>query len=76
VKKGEAEAAMSQLCEKWARETGHPWPPDSQYHFSFASFWSWIDANHRPYTQFRAVPNARYVMEQWFDGIMKQTWRN
>ena len=35
-----------------------------------------LQNNHHPYTQFRAVPNARYVTEMWFDKITKQTWRN
>lgn len=76
MKKGEAETATPHFCERWAKETKLPWPPDSQHHYSFTSFWSWVENNHRPYTQFRAVPNARYVMEMWFDKIMKQTWRN
>jgi hypothetical protein len=76
MKKGEVETAMPHLCEKWAKETKQPWPPDSQYHFSFTSFWSWLEDNHWLYTQFRAIPNARYVTEMWFDKIMKQARRN
>lgn len=76
MKKGEAETAMPHLAEKWAKEAGEPWPPDSKYHYSFTSFWSWLENNHRPYTQFRAVPNVRYVAEMWFDKICKQAWRN
>jgi hypothetical protein len=76
MKKVEAETAMPHLCEKWAKETKQLWPPDSQHHYSFISFWSWVESNHPSYTQFRAVPNARYVMEMWFDRIMKQAWRN
>ena len=76
MKKAEAETAMPHLCEKWAKEMEQLWPPDSRYHYSFMSFWSWVESNHRSYTQFRAVPNARYVMEMWFDRIMKQAWRN
>jgi hypothetical protein len=47
-----------------------------QYHYSFIQLWSWLENRHHPYTQFRAVPNARYVAEIWFDKIMKQAWRN
>ena len=76
MKKGEAEAAMPHLCEKWAKRTKQPWPPDTQYHYSFISFWSWLENHHWSYTQFRAVREARYVMEVWFDKITKQAWRN
>jgi hypothetical protein len=51
-------------------------PPDGKYHYSFSGFWNWLQNNHPSYTNFRAVPNARYVMEMWFDDIMKQAWRN
>ena len=51
-------------------------PPDGKYHYSFSGFWTWVQNNHHPYTQFRAVPNARYVAEMWFDQEMKQAWRN
>jgi|KBSSwiS6_1023812.scaffolds.fasta_scaffold203465_2 hypothetical protein len=76
MKKSEAEAAMPTLCDMWAKEAAEPWPPDSKHHYSFTSFWSWLENNHRAYTQFRAVPNARYVAEMWFDKITRQTWRN
>jgi hypothetical protein len=76
MKKGEAEAAMPTLCKMWAIEAKHPWPPDGKHHYSFSSFWSWLEDCHRPYTQFRAVPDARYVAEIWFDKIMRQAWRN
>jgi hypothetical protein len=76
MKKGEAEAAMPTLCQKWATETKEPWPPDSQYHYSFGTFWTWLQSNHHPYTQFRAEPTARYVAEMWFDKITRQVWRN
>ncbi|WP_128928763.1 hypothetical protein [Bradyrhizobium guangxiense] len=77
MKKCEAEAAMPSLVEKWAKEAKEPWPPDSCYHYGFGSFWTWLqNGQHYSYTQFRAVPDARYVMEMWFDTITKQTWRN
>lgn len=76
MKIGEVESAMSCLREEWAKETKEPWPPDSQYYFSFSSFWSWLENNYWPYTQFRAVPNAHFVMEAWFDKTMKQAWCN
>jgi hypothetical protein len=76
VKKAEAESMMPHLIEKWATEASEPWPPDGKYHYSFSTFWSWLESNHRHYTQFRAVPDARYVAEIWFDRIMKQAWRN
>lgn len=77
MKKGEAEAAMHPLVEKWATEAKQPWPPpDGRYHHSFSTFWTWLQNNHHPYTQFRAVPNAQYVAEMWFDKLTKQTWRN
>lgn len=72
----EAKLAMPHLVTKWAEETGEPWPADGSYHYSFGTFWTWLQNNHRLYTQFRAVPNARYVAEMWFDKITKQLWRN
>ena len=53
MKKGEAEAAMPHLCEKWAKEADQPWPPDSIHHYSFIAFWSWLQNCRWPYTQFR-----------------------
>ncbi|NEL20629.1 hypothetical protein G3V79_23935, partial [Escherichia coli] len=76
LKKGEAEAAMPHLLDKWVEHAKEPWPPDGLYHYSFGTFWTWLQNNHHPYTQFRAVPNARYVMEMWFDRMTKQAWRN
>lgn len=76
MKKGEAEDMMPHFIDKWAKETGEPWPPDGKYHYLFSSFWTWLENSHRPYTQFRAVPNARYVAEMWFDDYVKQAWRN
>jgi hypothetical protein len=76
MKKGEAETAMPTLIDKWAGADKQPWPPDGQYHYSFGTFWTWLRNHHPSYTQFRAVPNARYVTEMWFDEITKQTWRN
>jgi hypothetical protein len=76
MKKSEAEQAFSTLCDKWARETNQPWPPDGQHQYSFISFWGWLGDNHHPYTQFRAKPDARYVSEMWFDDYTKQAWRN
>jgi hypothetical protein len=76
MKKGEAETAMPTLIDKWADADKQPWPPDGQYHYSFGTFWTWLQNNHYSYTQFRAVPNARYVTEMWFDKITKQAWRN
>jgi hypothetical protein len=76
MKKAEAEQAVSALIDKWAEATGQPMPPDGQFHYSFTSFWNWVQANHFSYTQFRAVPSARYVMEMWFDKEMRQSWRN
>jgi hypothetical protein len=76
VKKTEAQAAMPVLCEKWAKETGEPWPPDGKHHYSFSTFWSWLENNHRPYSQFKAEPDARYVADMWFEKITKQAWRN
>jgi hypothetical protein len=43
MKKGEAEAAMPTLCDKWAKEQIQPWPPDGKYHYSFSQFWSWLE---------------------------------
>lgn len=76
MKKAEAEAAMPELCDKWAKAAGEPWPPDGKYHYSFSAFWTWLGNNYSPYTQFRAVPDARYVAEMWFDRITKQAGRN
>jgi hypothetical protein len=76
MKKGEAESAMSQLVAKWAGEVAEPWPPDGLHYCSFGSFRTWLQNNYHSYTQFRAVPNARYVTEMWFDKLTKQTWRN
>jgi hypothetical protein len=76
MKKGEAETAMPTLIDKWADQAKQPWPPDGQHHYSFGTFWTWLGSHHYSYTQFRAVPNARYVTEMWFDKITKQTWRN
>jgi hypothetical protein len=76
MKKSEAEAALPELIDRWAKATNQPMPPDGKFHYSFGGFWSWVGDNHHLYTQFRAVPNARYVMEMWFDKYMKQAWRN
>jgi hypothetical protein len=76
VLKSKAEQAMPTLCEKWATETAQPWPPDSEYNYSFVSFWTWLVANYRQYSDFRAEPNARYVAEMWFEKITRQVWRN
>jgi hypothetical protein len=43
MKKGEVEAAMTTLCDKWAKEEKQPWPPDGKYHYSFSQFWSWLE---------------------------------
>jgi hypothetical protein len=76
VKKGEAEKAMPHLLDKWVAQAKEPWPPDGLHHYSFGTFWTWLQNDHYSYTQFRAVPNARYVAEMWFDKLTKQTWRN
>jgi hypothetical protein len=76
MKQAEAKQALSTLIDKWAEATDQPMPPDGQHHYSFLQFWSWVENNHRPYTHFRAVPSAQYVMEMWFDREMKQAWRN
>lgn len=76
MKKGEAEKMIPHLLDKWVAEIKAPWPPDGLHHCSFGSFWTWMENNHRLYTQFRAVPSARYVAEMWFDKLTKQTWRN
>jgi hypothetical protein len=76
MKKNEAETAMPTLIDKWVDEAKQPWPPDGHYQYSFGNFWTWLQNNHYSYTQFRAVPNARYVTEMWFDKITKQAWRN
>jgi hypothetical protein len=72
MKKGEAEAPMPTLCEKWAEAAKQPWQPDSQHHYSLSQFWSWVGDKHHPYTQFRVEPDARYVAGMWFDKIMRQ----
>jgi hypothetical protein len=76
MKKAEAQQAISALVEAWAKATGQPMPPDGKYHYSFSGFFNWVQNNYPSYTDFRAVPNARYVMEMWFDDEMKQAWRN
>ncbi|KGT73437.1 hypothetical protein MA20_44335 [Bradyrhizobium japonicum] len=76
MKKGEAEAAISHLVDKWVEQAKEPWPPDGLHHYSFGTFWTWLQDNYHQYTKFRAVPNARYVAEMWFDRLTKQTWRN
>lgn len=76
MKQSDVEAAMPTVCERWANDANQPWPPDGKYHYSFSHFWSWLENHHRPYTQFRAVPNPRDVAEIWFDRIMKQGWRS
>lgn len=76
MKKGEVEAAMPTLFDKWANETDQKLPADGGHHYSFISFWSWLADHHHPYTQFRAVPNAREVTEMWFSRHFKQAWRN
>ncbi len=77
MKKAEVEHALDPLIYKWADTTNRPLPPDGAYHYySFSGFWKWLENNHRPYTEFCAVPNARFVMEMWFDRRMRQTWRN
>jgi len=64
MKKGEAESAMPHLVEKWAKVSNEPWPPDGRYHYGFGTFWTWLqNSAHYSYTQFRAVPDARYVAE-------------
>ena len=68
--------AMPTLIDKWVEQAKEPWPPDGLHHYSFGTFWTWLQNNHHPYTQFRAVPNARYVAEMWFDKLTKQTWRD
>lgn len=42
MKKGEAQAAMANLVEKWASEANEPWPPDSRHYYGFGSFWTWL----------------------------------
>lgn len=76
MKKSEAEQAFPTLCDIWVEQTKQPWPPDDKQFYSFGSFWSWLEDNYHSYTQFRAAPNARYVMEMWFDKYTNQTWRN
>lgn len=76
MKKADAERAMATLISEWAKTTNQSMPPDGQYYYSFSGFYNWVQSNHPSYTQFRAVPNARYVMEMWFDDEMKQAWRN
>lgn len=76
MEKAEAEQATPAFIDKWVQATDQPMPPDGKYHYSFSSYWMWVENNYHTYTQFRAVPNARYVAEMWFDRIMKQAWRN
>jgi hypothetical protein len=76
MKKTEAQQALDPLIYKWANATNQPMPPDGTHHYSFSQFWTWLENNHWPYTQFRAVPNARYVMEMCFDRRMRQAWRD
>jgi hypothetical protein len=76
MKKGEAEAAMPTLFDKWANETGQKLPPDGDHQYSFIHFWSWLQDHYHAYTQFRAVADARNVTEMWFDRHFKQAWRN
>ena len=76
MKQAEVKQALPELIDRWAEATNQPMPPDGEYHYSFPAFWSWLESNHRLYTDFRAVPDARYVMEMWFDDHMKQAWRN
>ncbi|MGY2848551.1 hypothetical protein ACVIWU_001571 [Bradyrhizobium sp. USDA 4509] len=74
MKKGDAQTAMLALIGKWAQEVGEPWPPDGRQHYGFGSFWTWLQNGlHYSYTQFRAVPDARYVAEMWLDKVTRQT---
>ncbi len=76
MKKAEVEHAVDTLIYKWADTTNQPLPPDGARHYSFSDFWKGLENNHRPYTEFRPVPNARCVMEMWFDRRIRQAWRN
>jgi hypothetical protein len=76
MKNAEVRSALPTLIDRWAEATKQPMPPDGKFHYSFVGFWTWLQNNHSSYTKFRAEPNARYVMEMWFDDHMKQAWRN
>jgi hypothetical protein len=68
----EAEKALPTLIDAWAKETNQPMPPNGQHHYSFASFYGWLQEHYPSYTIFKALPDPRYMMEMWFDRIMKQ----
>lgn len=42
MKKGEIEAAMPTLLDKWVEHAKEPWLPDGLHHYSFGSFWTWL----------------------------------
>jgi hypothetical protein len=70
--RGEVRRAMPALIDKWAAATRRPMPPDPRCHYSFSTFYSWIEQNHSSYTRFRAMPNARSAMEMWFNEQMSR----
>jgi hypothetical protein len=76
MKNAEAKSALPTLIDGWAEATSQPMPPDGTFHYGFGDFWTWLQNNHPSYTKFKATPNARWVMEMWFDKEMKQAWRN
>jgi hypothetical protein len=74
MKKSDAEQAIRQLCDEWAREA--QLTEADLKHPSYSTFKSWLSAKgYSHYLNFRSVAGADYDAELWFDQEFNQTWR-
>lgn len=73
MKKNECEVAIRQLARDWAATQPQP----HGWHPSFSDFCRWLSAHgYSHYLDFRSEAPAIEEAERWFDGELKQTWRN
>lgn len=63
--KSEAERAVRYLCTKWRSGAGHSitLPQEVPFH----EFYSWLQASHSEYLQFRATIGVHDTVEHWFN---------
>jgi hypothetical protein len=70
----EAERVIRYLIHEWAKLRGVK--PAQAEQPSFSDFYSWLQQEHPAYPEFRSSTSVRDDVERWFDGELKQNWRN
>lgn len=73
MQQAEAEKGIRYLIDIWRTESGQLGVPKQD--LAFSTFWYWLQANHAPYTNFRARGSARERAEIWFDQETGQMWK-